>query len=148
MTTPKMEIPNMQKHSKLKALCTTISIDYFFKDMTYDKIVSRYDPETTNNDIALLKLEKKIDFSKYDGTVAPVCLPDAPRKYYDKDVTVSGWGLLEDGGKAANKLMEVDLKVIWMNECRKEFKYDPSWITSRMLCTFAKVSIVNMFQFH
>jgi len=98
----------------------------------------KYDPETTNNDIALLKLEKKIDFSKYGGTVSPVCLPEAPRKYYGKSVTVSGWGLLEDGGKQAHKLMEVDLEVIWMRECREGFKYNPSWITSRMMCTFAK----------
>jgi len=98
----------------------------------------KYDTKTTNNDIALLKLEKKIDFSKYDGTVSPVCLPEAPRKYYGKSVTVSGWGLLEDGGDQAHKLMEVDLEVIWMRQCREGFKYNPSWITSRMMCTFAK----------
>ena len=78
---------------------------------------SRYDEKTTNNDIALLKLKKKIDFKKYSGTVLPVCLPDLPRKYYGEtvthktkivaffsstflhQVTVSGWGLLSDGGK-------------------------------------------------
>ena len=90
---------------------------------------SRYDEKTTNNDIALLKLKKKIDFKKYSGTVLPVCLPDLPRKYYGEtvthktkivaffsskflhQVTVSGWGLLSDGGKAARKLQEVDLEV-------------------------------------
>ena len=35
-----------------------------------------YDPNTINNDIALLKLKKKIDFKKFDGTVAPICLPE------------------------------------------------------------------------
>ena len=48
---------------------------------------SRYDEKTTNNDIALLKLKKKIDFKKYSGTVLPVCLPDLPRKYYGETVT-------------------------------------------------------------
>ena len=49
-------------------------------------IDSSYDEETTNNDIALLKLKKKIDFKKYSGTVTPVCLPDLPRKYYGETV--------------------------------------------------------------
>ena len=35
-----------------------------------------YDPNTINNDIALLKLKKKIDFKKFRGTVAPICLPE------------------------------------------------------------------------
>ena len=129
-------------------LAETFKVESFvyhkkYSDKNDNKIetlaITRYDPETTNNDIALLKLEKKIDFSKYGGTVSPVCLPEAPRKYYGKSVTVSGWGLLEDGGKQAHKLMEVDLEVIWMRECREGFKYNPSWITSRMMCTFAKV---------
>ena len=50
------------------------------------KIDSRYNEKTTNNDIALLKLKKKIDFKKYSGTVTPVCLPDLPRKYYGETV--------------------------------------------------------------
>ena len=102
-------------------------------------MINRYNPQTTNNDIALLKLEKKIKFADFHGTAVPVCLPDAPRKYYGDQVTVSGWGLLEDNGKQAKKLMEVDLEVVWMKQCRKEFKYKPQWITSRMMCTYGKV---------
>ena len=75
-------------------------------------------------------------------------------------VTVSGWGLLEDSGKAARKLQEVDLEVaplpipfyilfvevshshfqiIWMKECRENFHYKKSWISSKMMCTFKLV---------
>ena len=50
-----------------------------------------YNDRTTNNDVALLKLKEKIDFKKFAGTVAPVCLPDLPRKYYDKTVTKSSY---------------------------------------------------------
>ena len=50
-----------------------------------------YNDRTTNNDVALLKLKEKIDFKKFAGTVAPVCLPDLPRKYYDKKVTKSSY---------------------------------------------------------
>jgi len=97
---------------------------------------AKYNEKTTNNDIALLKLKKKIDFKKYSGTVTPVCLPDLPRKYYGETVTVSGWGLLSDGGNAAKKLREVDLKIIWMKQCRENFHYKKSWISSKMMCTF------------
>ena len=55
------------------------------------QINSRYNEKTTNNDIALLKLKKKIDFKKYSGTVVPVCLPDLPRKYYGETVMYQNW---------------------------------------------------------
>lgn len=110
-------------------LAATFQVDYWLMHKNYD-------PDSTNNDIALLKLKKKIDFSSFKGTVAPVCLPTAPRKYYGETVTVSGWGLLSDGGKTPSKLQEVDLKVIWMKECREDFKYRKDMITSRMMCTY------------
>ena len=92
-----------------------------------------YNERTTNNDVALLKLKKKIDFKKFSGTVAPICLPSKPRKYYGKtvtkvslkecktftelqylaiqQVTVPGWGRLTEGGESPKMLHEVDLKV-------------------------------------
>ena len=56
------------------------------------------------NDIALLKLEKRINFSKFEGTVAPICLPSESRTYYREKVTVAGWGLLSDGGQTPDKV--------------------------------------------
>ena len=76
-----------------------------------------------------------------------------------------GWGLLTEGGLSPKKLHEVDLKVtlnifsimnyttnynvinnystcythlqiIWMKECRENFKYKKSWISSKMICTY------------
>ena len=52
------------------------------------KMHSKYDPETANNDIALLKLKTKIDFQKFDGTVAPICLPGAIRSYTGEKVGI------------------------------------------------------------
>jgi len=97
---------------------------------------SKYDPNSVNNDIALLKLGTKIDFKKFGGTVAPICLPESLRAYTGEKVIVAGWGLLEDGGKQPDKLRKVELEAISMQSCRNEFKYDKSWITSRMMCTF------------
>ena len=46
----------------------------------------KYDPATTNNDVALLKLKDKIDFKKFDGTVAPICIPESLRSYTGQKV--------------------------------------------------------------
>ena len=48
---------------------------------------SKYDPNTVNNDIALLKLGTKIDFKKFGGTVAPICLPETLRAYTGEKVS-------------------------------------------------------------
>ena len=64
----------------------------------------KYDERTTANDIALLKLEGRIDFSQYGGTVAPICLPTQADTYYGEKVIVAGWGLLNENGNAANKV--------------------------------------------
>ena len=65
-------------------------------DTDYDKIQTikvkkvvvhrMYDHETTVNDIALLRLEKRLDFSKYGGTVSPICLPTEATTYYGEEV--------------------------------------------------------------
>jgi len=109
----------------------TFQVDYYIQH-------TNYNDRTTNNDVALLKLKEKIDFKKFAGTVAPVCLPDLPRKYYDKTVTVAGWGLLTEGGEAPRKLHEVDLEVLWMKDCRENFKYKKNWISHKMMCTYKK----------
>ena len=62
-----------------------------------------YDPETVNNDVALLKLESKIKFSTFDGTVAPVCIPEEMTAYNGETVTVAGWGLQEEN---SNKITD------------------------------------------
>ena len=57
-----------------------------------------YNTETFNNDVALLKLDQKIKFSAYDGTVAPVCMPEEMTSYNGETVTVAGWGLQDENG--------------------------------------------------
>jgi len=98
----------------------------------------KYDEITTANDIALLKLEGKIDFSLYGGTVAPICLPTQAETYYGEKVIVAGWGLLSENGNAATKLQKVSLDVLPMHSCRREFGYKTTDITSRMLCTYGE----------
>ncbi|XP_023336165.1 serine proteinase stubble isoform X2 [Eurytemora carolleeae] len=108
--------------------------------MPVSKIIphEKYDEDTTNNDIALIRLKKKIDFKKFKGTVRPICLPESPKRYYGETVKVSGWGLLYDGGDGGSKVLrEVDVSVIPMKSCRENFKYKREWITNKMLCANA-----------
>ena len=41
-----------------------------------------YNEDTTDKDIGLMYLKESIKFSKYDGTIVPVCLPTEHLKYY------------------------------------------------------------------
>ena len=51
---------------------------------------------------------------------------------------MAGWGLLEDGGARSKVLMELELEVIWMKQCRNNYRYRKQDISPRMLCTFKK----------
>jgi len=97
-----------------------------------------YDTDSGNNDVALLKLKKKIDFKSFKGTVAPVCIPEEMKTYNGEIVTVAGWGHQEENANyQTEKLRKTDVKVISATSCRTDFKYKKDWITSRMLCTFS-----------
>lgn len=51
----------------------------------------QYDPTTTVNDIAIIKLDRPI---KFTSAVQPACLPSAGEQVADNtEGTVAGWGL-------------------------------------------------------
>ena len=52
------------------------------------KIHKYYDESTTNNDIALIKLDKKVRFSP---NIRTVCLPEL-RDYTGSTAVAAGWG--------------------------------------------------------
>ena len=58
------------------------------KSIPVERVIKRsdYDSDKVNNDIALLRLEKRLDFSKYGGTVSPICLPTEATTYYGEKV--------------------------------------------------------------
>ncbi|KAI8420700.1 hypothetical protein MSG28_007929 [Choristoneura fumiferana] len=92
----------------------------------------RYNPGTYDNDIALLKLDQRVDLSnalkrirsgddessgeegndendeddEEDVGLRPVCLPTASKSYDDYTAMVSGWGTTEEGGSVSNTLQE------------------------------------------
>ncbi|MFY2559388.1 serine protease [Corallococcus terminator] len=69
-----------------------------------------YNPDTTMNDIAIIKLDKPIKFS---ATVQPILLPLAG-EFVPGGVTatVAGWGLTQEDGDVSPILMEVGVPTI------------------------------------
>ncbi|WAR29252.1 TRYT-like protein, partial [Mya arenaria] len=78
-----------------------------------------FNGQTNTNDIALIRLNKRIDIS---GRYArPACLPQAADSFSSDICTVSGWGATyyDANGQApiTNQLEYVNLRTISNNEC-------------------------------
>jgi len=87
-----------------------------------------YDKQTSNNDIALLKLAEEVDLNTY----TPVCLPKTADSYEGKNAWVYGWGTTSYGGVGASKLLEVEVPVVSNSVCQTAM---PQYqITDAMLC--------------
>ncbi|CAN7988240.1 unnamed protein product [Ixodes hexagonus] len=88
------------------------------------------------NDIALLKLEKPVEFSDY---IRPICLPtdgETVRPRHTSFCVAVGWGkLLEVGRLFPDTLQEVPLPVLTTEECRRRTLFLPLYnITENMFC--------------
>jgi len=97
------------------------------------KIIShpKYNDQTMDMDFALLKLEKKIDFSA-NSHIRPICLPDNVNELYtNAESIVTGWGTTSSGGSASSTLQEVMVKVISNSDCNKDYS---GKINSNMIC--------------
>lgn len=79
-----------------------------------------YNPETFENDIALLELESKFEVQPH---VIPICLPEINSKeeYVGKIGHVAGWGKLSYGGPVPSILQVVKLPVIPNSQCQRMF---------------------------
>ncbi|MCY1023853.1 serine protease [Pyxidicoccus sp. MSG2] len=80
-----------------------------------------YDPDTTMNDIAIIKLAKPIKFST---TVQPIALPLSGETVPDgADATVAGWGLTREGGAdGSNILMQVSVPIVGSQELAAAYR--------------------------
>nr|XP_027203522.1 serine protease nudel-like [Dermatophagoides pteronyssinus] len=89
------------------------------------------------NDIALLHLDKPLQYSKY---IRPICLPDEEDSHIDRWnnqlCTTVGWGKLYEHGRIfPDTLQEVTLPIISTEECRKRTLFLPLYrITDNMFC--------------
>ncbi|XP_014271508.1 venom protease [Halyomorpha halys] len=87
------------------------------------------------NDIALIRLQRDVDFS---DTVKPVCLPqtDALRssKFEGKYPYVIGWGHTTNNGPKSDVLQQVQVPVVENENCTKAYKKMQYSITGNQIC--------------
>jgi len=96
-----------------------------------------YDSSTTDNDYALLILEKSVEWTE---SVQPVCLPAKSSSAYENiEAIVSGWGTTSFGGQLSTTLQEVKVDTMTNGECTSDDTlYEPGVITSNMICAAEK----------
>ncbi|MBN3294234.1 MASP1 protease, partial [Polypterus senegalus] len=117
---------------------------------TAEKIVlhERFDPKNYNNDIALVKLKKKVKMSQF---IMPVCLPTTDQSETEPQPQalglVAGWGLSNpnvsmdeatssDFGTVSDVLQYVKLPVVMHTECKTSYESRSGSynITNNMFC--------------
>lgn len=91
-----------------------------------EKIIvhEKYDSYTNVNDIALIKLNKRISpLPSEDMSVNTICLPNDDDDFTGMKCKVAGWGRLRDYGELPNVLQEVTLPVFGPKKCSESRFY-------------------------
>jgi len=88
-----------------------------------------FNENTNNHDLALIKLSSR-------SALKPVPLIGASNKLAKPGTaaTVIGWGLLEEGGGASNKLMQVTVPIISNDSCSAYYNLGGISLTDNMIC--------------
>ncbi|XP_065677409.1 transmembrane protease serine 9 isoform X1 [Hydra vulgaris] len=103
------------------------------EDITALKIVKHrgYNPQTLDNDIALIKLTKQCQVNNY---VSTACLPTAEAAP-GSSCFISGWGKISHPGSMTKILQHAKMNVVDRPTCEKlNKKTIPTSITKGMLC--------------
>jgi len=110
---------------------TTESVSYKFP---ISKIImhEKYSRRTIDNDIALLRLDKPLDFSE-NGPFVPACvIKNSDTDFVGQNATAAGWGATKEGGATSKVLKKVTVPII-SNEACNMTRYKGK-ITPNMLC--------------
>lgn len=92
----------------------------------------RYDAETKQNDIAVIKLAKDVSFSD-PQKIRPACLWQT-NNIGQASTVASGFGYTQYGGTTSNKLLKVKLDIIDNSVCRKTFEDEDAVINGNQIC--------------
>ncbi|GIY49571.1 proclotting enzyme [Caerostris darwini] len=77
---------------------------------------------TFQHDIALLKLKRRIEYTKF---ISSICLPNqSSGNFSDVNATVVGWGTVDFGGKVSPVLRQVTIPVWDNNECDRTYRFE------------------------
>ncbi|KAG6451336.1 venom protease [Manduca sexta] len=104
------------------------SIKHIIRHEQYDYIIK-------DNDIAILVLEKEVEFS---DLIRPICLPKTSElrsmTFEDYNPLVAGWGALQVVGPSATHLQVVQLPVVSNDYCRQAYQDSVHKIDERVIC--------------
>ncbi|KAJ0062213.1 hypothetical protein NL108_017972, partial [Boleophthalmus pectinirostris] len=98
-----------------------------------EKIVSHenYNPDTNDNDIALLKLSSPLTFS---SRVKPVCLPNIGVNLSPvRQAWITGWGALRSSGSAPDIMNQAEVTIYHRETCNRPSVLDGA-VTKTMIC--------------
>ncbi|XP_053513889.1 enteropeptidase [Artibeus jamaicensis] len=97
-----------------------------------DQIVinPQYNKRTKNNDIAMMHLEVKVNYTDY---IQPICLPDENQVLPPGTIcSIAGWGRVAYQGPTAEVLQEADIPLLSNEKCQQQMpEYN---ITENMVC--------------
>ncbi|XP_077293321.1 trypsin-1-like isoform X2 [Arctopsyche grandis] len=94
-------------------------------------IHENYDPNTLNNDVALVNVKKSMKFDEY---TFPIPLPSLKFKILDGEMsTVAGWGYINEGGPVSMVLQMVRIPIMNQGKCSSMYSQYNN-ITDSMLC--------------
>lgn len=101
----------------------------------------KYDPDTVDNDIALLKLHTPFEIN---NLVSPICLPSPNDEMsVDSRGTILGWGKKWDlDSHGTHVLHEAEVPIVGQEDCRNVYK-DKYMITDNMVCAGFKRGMVD-----
>nr|QHB21558.1 venom S1 protease 13 [Platymeris rhadamanthus] len=107
-------------------------------------ILHDYDRGTVQNDIAILVLQKKIEFNQFIG---PVCLPSIQPKINHQYVTAMGWGSLADSEyniKDPALLKETKLRAVDIYSCTVDWNFKWDLQSAKVMCTWSNHTDICM----
>uniref|UniRef100_H3AL84 Ovochymase 2 n=1 Tax=Latimeria chalumnae TaxID=7897 RepID=H3AL84_LATCH len=91
-----------------------------------------YNTSTLDYDIVLLQLNEPLQYNDY---VRPACLPEKNEEIQPSHLcAATGWGAVEENGKPASKLQQLEVPIILSEECNKYYASRLGGVTERMLC--------------
>ncbi|KAL1117167.1 hypothetical protein AAG570_004494, partial [Ranatra chinensis] len=112
-------------------------------DVRVNKIIRHpsYDSKLKINDIALVKLNRTVPFSR---NIQPICLPILPElrsnDFVGMNPFIAGWGRTSFGkfslpcGTSSNVLMEVQIPIVENDICRKAYGTMGRIVTDKQIC--------------
>ncbi|CAG2107052.1 unnamed protein product, partial [Medioppia subpectinata] len=91
-----------------------------------------YSDSSNANDIALLKLNQKLDLKSAHNFLQPICLPTAGLQVKGDTCVATGWGANYGGGRGSDVLQEVRLPIVANNVC--QWRWRSAFSPDRQLC--------------